>query len=487
MARLTRREWLGRSLLAAAGAGVAAAWPRPAGGQVVGANEAVRVAVAGLRTRGLQLVDWFRKVPGVRVVALCDCDTQFFAPALKRLGDAPEKVATVNDFRRLLDDKDIDAVVLATPNHWHALQTVWACRAGKDVYVEKPVSHTLVEGRKMVEAARKYGRIVQAGTQNRSCTGLRAALAWLREGHLGPMKLVRGYDYPARQSIGKTAGPQPVPDTCDYNLFQGPAPVVPLRRKDLHYDWHWFWATGDGDAGNRGVHTFDHIRWFIDQPDVPPRTVSVAGRFGWGDDGETPNTQVTLFDYRPVPVLWEMQTLPKRTRPEHLAKIRGLAGSMVIECEGGFFSGNRGGGTAFDRQGKVVKPFRGDSGVTHAANFIAAMRNRRTGDLAADVREGHVSSALCHLANISHLTGRPASPAEIGKAAAGSDLLSESFERLLEHLKANEVDVGRTPLTLGLALALDVKTERFVGEGAEQANARLDRTYRSPFVMPEEV
>jgi len=366
---------------------------------------------------------------------------------------------------------------------------VWACQAGKDVYVEKPVSHTVWEGRQIVAAARKYKRIVQGGTQNRSCTGLREALAWLRTGPLGKLKLVRCFDFPQRKGIGKVTGPQPVPATVDYNLFQGPAPLVPLRRQEFHYDWHWFWDTGDGDCGNRGVHTFDHVRWFMGEParDLPPNVISIGGRMGWDDDGQTPNTQITLFDCKPVPILWEMMTLPKRLQAEHLQRIKGLWGSMIFEYEGGYFGGNRGGGRAFDKDGKQVKTFRGDSGVTHAANFIAAVRSRKSADLRAEVRQTHVSSAMCHVANVSYLVGHRRSPDEIRKAVAGSELLTESFDRLVKHLSINGVDPGKTPLTLGPRLTMDTKTERFTGDGSRWANMYHSRNYRPPFVLPEEV
>jgi predicted dehydrogenase len=486
MRAMTRRDCL-RCSLAAAGAGAASALPRAVRSQALGSNNDVRVAVVGIQRRGPQLIELFRKLPDVRVVALCDADRRFVDREVGKFERRNEKVDGCADFRRLLDRKDVDALVLATPNHWHALMAVWACQAGKDVYVEKPVSHTIREGRKMVQAARKHRRIVQAGTQNRSCTGLRQALAYVREGHLGEMKLVRGFDYPARQSIGKVDGPQPVPKTVDYDLYQGPAPLRPLRRKRLHYDWHWVWETGDGDCGNRGVHTLDHIRWFIDQPHLPPRVISIAGRLGWDDDGETPNAQVTLLDYEPVPILWEMMTLPKRVRPAHIERLKGMWGSMVIEFEGGYLAGHRGGATAADRAGRLIRQFRGDGGVTHPANFVAAMRSRKPHELRAEVLDGHVSTALCHLANISYLVGCRRSPERIAKALADNELLGDSLSRLVKHVELNQVDLAETPLTLGSWLTVDTKAERFVGEAGEWANMYLSRTYRRPFAMPEKV
>jgi len=487
MRRLTRRQCIRGGVAAAAGAAAIATVPRAVWSRPLGANGDVRVAVVGVGRRGTALLQAFGELPGVRVVALCDADRTFLHARAAGLRKRNEKVRTFVAYRRLLEDKSIDAVVIATPNHWHALMTVWACQAGKDVYVEKPVSHTLREGRKMVQAARRYKRIVQAGTQNRSCTGLRAALAYVRQGHLGKMKLVRGFDYPTRRGIGKVDGPQPVPKTVDYNLFQGPAPLVPLRRKRLHYDWHWLWDTGDGDCGNRGVHTFDHIRWFLGEDGLPLRVMSIGGRLGWDDDGQTPNAQITLFGYRPVPVLWEMMTLPKRLGVPHLQRIRGLRGSMVIEFDGGYLGGHRGGAALFDRGGRQIRQFRGDSGVTHPANFISAVRSRKPADLRAEIAEGHISSALCHMANISYLVGCRRSPDAIRKALVDDELLRESFGRLVRHLEANGVDLHRTPLTLGPMLTLDAEAERFVGEAGEWANMYLSRVYRRPFVMPDNV
>ena len=487
MSRMTRRECLKRSLATVAGAGVAATLPRAARSKALGANGDVRVAVVGVQRRGPQLVEAFRKLPGVRVVAVCDADRQFVDREVGKFNKRNETVDGCVDFRRLLDRTDVDALVIATPNHWHALMTVWACQAGKDVYVEKPVSHTMWEGRRMVQAARRHKRIVQAGTQNRSCSGLQQALGYVREGHLGGMKLVRGFDYPARQGIGKVDGPQPVPRTVDYNLYRGPAPLLPLRRKRLHYDWHWLWDTGDGDCGNRGVHTLDHIRWFLGQGALPPRVISIAGRLGWDDDGRTPNAQIALFDYQPVPILWEMMTLPKRVRPGHVQRLKGMWGSMVIEFEGGYLAGHRGGAQAADRAGKLIRHFRGDSGVTHPGNFVAAMRSRKPHQLRAEILEGHLSTALCHLANISHLVGCRRPPGQIAKAVADNELLKDSFERLTRHMELNQVDLARTPLILGPWLTVDTEAERFVGEGGEWANMYLTRNYRPPFVVPEKV
>ncbi|MBI5396008.1 MAG: Gfo/Idh/MocA family oxidoreductase [Verrucomicrobia bacterium] len=456
-------------------------------GRVLGANDDIRIAFIGVRLRGPQLIGDFRKVPGVRVVAICDADSEVMAQQEEKLAAANTPVETVTDFRRILDRKDVDAVVIATPDHWHALMTVWACQAGKDVYVEKPVSHNIPEGRQMVAAARKYNRIVQAGTQNRSDIGLQAAAEFLRGGGLGKVKLARVFDNVRRESLGKADGPQPVPPTVDYDLFMGPAPLVPLRRKNLHYDWHFVWPTGTGDCGNRGVHCLDHARWMAGVETLPARVITIAGRLGYDDDGETPNSQITFFDTQPVPMLYELRSLPSAKGAKNMEAFRGIMTTMIIECDNGYLTGGRGGAEAFAPDGRLIKNFKGDSGRTHVANFIAAMRSRKREELRAELLQGHVSTAFCHLANISHLAGQHRPTTDIATAVKDQPLLAESFERLARHLQANEIDLARTPLTLGPMLAFDAEKERFSGEAGDRANALLTRAYREPFVMPERV
>ena len=487
MKKLTRRECVRGSALAAAGAFLGGALDKQAWSQAAGANGDVRLAVAGVRTRGSQLVDIFRRLPGARIVALCDCDTQFFARELKKFAGDKTRPRTVVDFRRLLDAKDVDAVVVASPDHWHALMTVWACQAGKDVYVEKPISNNIWEGRQMVAAARKYKRIVQAGTQNRSDTGLAAAREFVRAGALGKVRLARGYSFPRRGSIGRADGPQKPPATCDYNLYRGPAPLVPLRRKVFHYDWHWFWDTATGECGNRGAHTFDHIRWIIGQEDLPRRATTVAGRMAWDDDGQTPNVQVTLLEGTGAAILFELSDLPRPAGARRKLGHPRARGTMLIEYEGGYLVGGRGGATAYDWKHKLVRDFKGDAGRTHGANFIAAVRSRKHTDLRADVLKGHVSSAMCHMANISYLVGRRRGTGDIAAALADSPVLADAAGRLAAHLKANNVDPDTERLTLGAPVTMDARTERFTGASSQWANMYVSRIYRPPFVVPEEV
>jgi predicted dehydrogenase len=455
--------------------------------KVRGANDHIRVAIVGLRKKGKEHIKDFRKLPGVRIVALCDCDTEFLEFEAKQFKKRDEPAKTCVDYRRLLDDNEIDAVVLSAPDHWHALMTVWACQAGKDVYVEKPASHGIWEGRKMVEAARKYKRIVQVGSQNRSDVGLREAIPYIQAGHLGPVKMVHALHYGRRGSIGKVDGPQPIPSTCDYNLFQGPAPLLPLRRKQLHYDWHWIWDTGTGEMGNIGAHQIDHARWAMGQQSVAPSAISLGGRFGYDDDGQTPNTQIVYFDYRPVPLTYEIRALTRRKGDPALDTFKGMRVSLRVECEGGFFAGGRGGGWAYDNDGRRIRQFKGDGGADHQANFVEAVRSRDVRDLRADVLEGHLSATLCHMANISYRLGQRRSPRAIKEAVSDNDILAESADRLLSHLEANEVDLDKHRVALGPVVTFDAEQERFVGESAEFANMFLKRTYRPPFVVPDAV
>lgn len=487
MCRLTRRDFVKASI--AAGVTVALPFSR-----VRGANNNIRVAVVGLGgkdsgRKGQQHVNIFRKLPGVRVAALCDVDKEHLEREVKSFKDRKENIDAYIDVRKILDDKNIDAIVIATPNHWHSLLTVWACRAGKDVYVEKPVSHNIWEGRKMVEAANKYGRIVQAGTQSRSDKGLAKALVYIRQGNLGKILLARGLCYKRRASIGKVNGPQPIPESVDYNLWTGPAPLVPLMRKRLHYDWHWLWATGCGSIGNVGLHQMDICRWALGQTALAPRVISIGGRFGYIDDGQTANTQIAILDYQPAPILFEVRSLPRKKEDAQkdawaaMDNYRGIRVGVVIHCEHGYFAG----GWAYDNNGKKIKQFRRDGGGGHQANFIKAMRSRKTADLNADILEGHISSALSHMANISHRIGTESSPDQIKEVISGNKDALEAFERFESHLSANGVDLRKTPAVLGPWLKMDSAKETFVGEFAGRANKFLRRHYRKPFVVPEKV
>ena len=228
-----------------------------------------------------------------------------------------------------------------------------------------------------------------------------------------------------------------MPESVDYNLWCGPAPMAPLMRKNLHYDWHWIWPTGDGDFGNNGIHYMDLCRWFAGQQELAPRVLSLGGRFGYVDDGETPNTKIVFYDYKPVPILFELRGLPRAKGESAMDNLRGVNdGGVIVECENGYFAG----GWAYDKAGKKIKQFRLTEGAGHHENFIQAVRSRKASDLNADVLEGHLSAALCHMGNISYRLGKEASRAEIVERFEGNQDLGESFERFQEHLLVNGVD-----------------------------------------------
>ena len=499
MKRISRRSFLRGAAVATAGVAISArSWS-----QVAGANGDVRLAIVGLNGRGRELSVMFRAMLGVRLVALCDVDSAVLdreMAAARTGGQAPDGVI---DFRELLPRQDIDVIAIATPNHQHAVQSIWAMQAGKDVLLEKPTSHNLWEGAQIIAAAKKYGRIVGVFLQNRSSVAIAEALAWTQAGNLGKVTAVRGIVYKRRLSIGKTSGPVTPPRTVNYDLFMGPAPLVPLRRTNFHYDWHWQWATGNGDMVAQGNHQLDVGRRFLGDPGQPPRVFTIGGRFGYEDDGETPNTFLVHYDY-PTPFFFEVRGLP--AKPDALSgnaagsgglgsaallaasmdKYRGLNVGNIVHCEGGHVAiaaSNYSLAQAFDREGKLLKEFKGAG--NHQANFIDVVRSRKAADLRCPLLQGHLSTSLVHLANISYRTGRRLKPAEIRDQIKSQPELSEAFGRCAEHLAANHVDLERTPAQLGAPLTLDAATEKFTRENSAAANTLTSREYRAPFVVPQ--
>jgi predicted dehydrogenase len=481
--------------------GSALAWGARSWAQVAGVNQEVRVAVIGLNNRGKNHLAALRVVPGVRIVALCDVDSAVLEQAAADLGKLGITGEKFTDVRRLLASPAIDAVTIATPNHWHALAAIWACEAGKDVYVEKPVSHNLWEGRQLVAAAAKYNRVVQAGVQIRSGEGLREAVQWVRAGNLGPIKVSRGFCYKRRKSIGRSTGPHLPPPTVDYDLWLGPAPEEAPRRARFHYDWHWFNAYGNGDVGNQGIHQMDVARWFLGDPGLPRQTLSLGGRLGYVDDGETPNTQIVWHDYAEAPLIFEVRGLPAVFDPKEnevgavgaeaagaLAKTmdryRGVAVGNIVDCEGGsVVSTGYFNATAYDRDGKVMREFTGQDRLMQ--NFIDVVRSRKTAELYGPINQGHLSSALCHLGGISHQLGRAASAEEMNERVKADPAFAETYARLAAHLAANQIDLDRSPVKLGRHLVIDGTNERFTGEGAASANALLTRQYRAGYAVPQ--
>jgi len=257
-------------------------------------------------------------------------------------------------------------------------------------------------------------------------------------------------------------------------------------RKSLHYDWHWVWPTGNGDFGNNGIHYIDVCRWVLGQNTLAPKVMSIGGRFGYVDDGRTPNTQIVFLDYKPVPIIFEVRGLPRAKGDPAMNDYRGIRDGLVVQCENGYFAGGDG-GWAYDNDGKKIRQFAGTGGGGHHANFIKAVRSRKVSDLNADILEGHLSSALCHQGNISYRLGKQAPPEKIMEVIKGDKEMMDSFERFEQHLLANEVDFKTTPRILGPWLTMDVKNERFTGRFSSQVNELVTRNYRKPFVVPQRV
>ena len=476
-----RRRFVQQSLAASTGVFYIAktSWAQESPG------DTINVAVIGFGCRGGSHISGYRgqAKEGVNVAALCDVDSKVLSKGVAGFEKDKLKVTGYTDIRKLLENKDIDAVSIATPNHWHSLASIWAMQAGKDVYVEKPVSHNLWEGRQMVNAARRYGKMVQTGTQSRSSrTGIGEAAKWVQEGNLGKILLSRGLCYKKRSSIGKTEGPQPIPDTIDFDLWCGPAPKTELTRKRLHYDWHWTWAYGNGDLGNQGIHQMDIARWFLGEMALSPRVWSVGGRLGYEDDGETANTQIVYHDYEKAPLLFEVRGLPQAKDAKDMDKYKGAGVGVIVECEGGYVVvPSYSNATAYDKDGKMIKEWKGAE--DHFKNFILACRSRRMEDLNADILEGHLSSALCHTGNISYRLGQQSDPDAILEQVKGDRFAQESIGRMTEHLAKNDVDIKKDKLTIGPSLKFDPETEKFIDNDA--ANALVRPKYREPYVVPE--
>jgi hypothetical protein len=491
MARITRRNFLAGSAAAAAGVTF---WGNQTNLRAQGTGEDIRMAVIGVNGRGTAHMKAFAG-KGSRVVALCDADEKVLG---RRAGDLEKqntKVKQFKDFRKLLDDKEVDAIAIATPNHWHSLMTIWACQAGKDVYVEKPISHNIYEGRKCVEAAEKYKRVVMHGTQRRSDRSYPEIWDYIKQGNIGAIQWVKGFCYKPRPSIGKVAGPTPIPPNIDYDLWCGPAPMEPLMRKNLHYDWHWVWPTGNGDIGNQ-VHEMDLCRWAVGDPQqLPEAVLSVGGRFVVDDDATTPNTLISFYDYKPVPFIFEVRGLPRQA-PKDLSTSQGWVmdafGRIVrignwIQCENGYYAGGEGGGWVYDKDGNKVKEFKQNGQGEHQANFIKAVKSRDPKDNKANALTAHLSAALCHMGNISYRCGEGALATEVDAKLKSNAQAAEAFERMKDHLAKNNVDLGKQKIMLGEHLTFDPKAEKFTGAGADKANKLVSRDYRKPYVVPENV
>jgi predicted dehydrogenase len=449
--------------------------------RVRGANDRIRVGLIGCGGRGTGAhLPGFAGLDGVIVVAVSDPDKERMAGAAKivesKYGGKAEQYV---DLRKLLDRKDIDVIANATQNYWHGLSTIWACQAGKHVYVEKPLSHYIWEGRQMVNAARKYNRLVQCGTQHRSEARIGQAIQWIRQGNLGAIKQIVAFANKRRSSCGKRETPLPIPESIDYDLWCGPARKLPIYRDRLQYDCSFDWNTGDGESCNQGIHEVDVARWCLGEQGLPRRVISLGGRFVFNDACDVPNAQITYYDFPTAPILYEVHNLTRAKDSQEMPNYRGEDVGVIVECEGGAVSLYR--GIAWDKDGKEVSKFTG--GGDHFANFITAVRKSDSGELNADVLVGHVSTAVCHAGNISYRLGKKASRKQMQARLADVPLLLPVFERFMEHLTAHGIDVEARTVTLGPWLSIDTANECFHRNGA--ANRLVRGTYRAPYTVPE--
>jgi predicted dehydrogenase len=399
-------------------------------------SDKIRVAVLGVNGRGKDHIQGIENLPDAEVVMLCDPDKELLA---KRADDFAtrhkRKVQTEPDLRKVFDNKEIDAVTIATPNHWHSLAAIWACQAGKDVYVEKPASHNVYEGRKLVEAAHKHNRIVQHGVQLRSSEALQEAVQLLRKGVIGEVYMARGLVFRWRPSIGKSPN-EPAPEHLDYNLWLGPGPERPFSKRLVHYNWHWHWDYGNGDVGNQGIHETDMCMWGLGGETLPSRITGMGGKFLFDDDKETPEILTTLYHYPEQKKLIQFEVRHWMTNLEDGAGVGniffGSEGYMVVKGYDTY--------EVYLGQKREKGPAR-KAGGDHYANWIKAIRSRKTSDQNGPVETAHLSSALAHLGNISYRLGRQ--------------------------------------------LEFDAAKERIIGD--KEADAMLTRKYRKPFVVPEKV
>ena len=444
---ITRRNFLTRTV--AATAGLAATFPKRSSAQT-SPNDTINVAIIGIRGdnkghptwtargRGQDHYEHLAGMPNVRVTHVVDVDERHFKNSLsfmkERWGGDPK---TETDFRRVLDNRDVDAITIAAPDHWHALMTIWACQAGKDVYVEKPISHNIAEGRRMIDAARRYNRIVQVGTQRRSGAVAAKAVQFLRDGGLGKIYAGKTVIYRARDPIGVVAD-TPVPPGVHYDLWLGPAPSRPFNENHFHYTWHWFWEYGTTDLGNTGVHSLDVVRWLIGKQEHPKTVHCIGGLYEAGapTDQTTPNTQYATYQYADGTELHcDLRNWFAGPPEAQGVYVFGAKGWMkVAEDKAQVFFGrkNEPGPTLTSEEKR-------DGGQGHFENFIQCIRSRKVEDLRAPLEEGHLSTSLCHLGNISYRVGR--------------------------------------------SLTFDGASERFAGD--DEANKLLSRTYRAPYSLPE--
>jgi predicted dehydrogenase len=486
MTRYSRRRFLEDSMFAAAAmAATGATRVVAAKPQADSPNEKLSVALVGSGGRGSDHLGAFSSRSDTEIIYICDADEtrgQKACEVIEKRGRRRPKF--VRDMREAFDDKSLDIVTTATPNHWHALVAIWAMQAGKDVYVEKPVSHNVSEGRRMVEAARKYNRICQTGTQCRSMKGTIDAIEFVQAGKIGEVRLARGLCYKRRKEIGPK-GDYEVPKEVDYDLWSGPAQVLPLTRPKFHYDWHWQREYGNGDQGNQGPHQMDIARWGLGVNRICDTVISYGGRLGYEDAGDVANTQISIYEFKPEgkTLVFEVRGLETAPFAPHAGVEDASIGVIFYGSEGYVVLTSYHHGAAFDLDGKQIATFSGSG--DHYDNFVQAVRSRNHEDLTADILEGHLSCAHSHLGNVSYYLGQQATAEDLRSHLANvetSEDTAATLDRVLAHLGASGVDLGKTPLTLGPQLVLDPEAETVTNN--TDAVALLTREYRAPYVVP---
>ena len=478
MSKFSRRQ-----VLAAGVAGGVMTSLAPKSLWAANANSEVNIGFISCGGRAGGLMGQFDKVSGVNVVGVCDVDE-------KRLGIAQQrypKATGASDLRELLDNDSIDAVIVSTCNHWHCLAAIWAMQAGKHVYVEKPLSHSQWEGRQTVLASRKYDRICQLGTQQRSDPMQAEIKNFLhQEKGLGEIKSARVNRYGVRPSIGKRDTPLEIDKNVQYDMWLGPAQDLPVFRNKLHYDWHWDWNTGSGEMGNWGVHVLDDLRnnVFQDSVILPRKIMGGGGRVGLNDAGQTPNVHFCYFDTGTIPVVIGLSNLPAKPGEKKSPKHPGPNSGYIAYCEGGHFEGQRGGGAAFDKDGKKIKSFKGNSGNdVHMANFIDAVRQHDRKIQNAEISLGNDSTGWCNMANIAFRSGHQFSHDEA--KAINMPEWNSVIEDMSEHLGAHGLKMDGGEVRLSHMLTIDPETEQFVGDHAESGNKFLKRQYRKGYEVPD--
>ena len=485
MSNISRRSFLKKSTALTGAVSLFAISGAKASGNIIGANDRIRVAVSGVGDRGTYHISEFGKQPNVEVAWVVDADNKRVQSAVARVEENFKNTPQgAQDIRKMLDDKSVDAVSIGSCNHWHALMTIWACQAGKDVYVEKPCSQNLFEGRKMVEAAEKYNRLVQHGTQRRSETTWAKAVAAARSGKYGKLIAAKAYAHRPRGPLGFKPIAEP-PANLDWDLWCGPAPKMEYHANLAPYNWHWFWDTGNGEIGNNGVHYFDLCNWLFDQGH-PQSVISFGTRFvndaksEYKDQAETPNIQFALYDFGGVPLVFESCNLAgakDKWQPREEAEFLTEDGAIR-------------GGKFFPNDGKeavnIDVEFEAPAPGGPFGNFLNAMRNRDSVKLNAPIAKGFYSAAICHWANAAYRTGKPDTLASIREKMGDNPVMQESIKQVMTNaLTVLKVKLDDIPLVVSSKLAIDRDKDKFVDNAV--ADQFLTRAPRKPFDVPEQV